>query len=119
MLESYAQTVMTGGTKMLSLDVEKVKERALRPWSRINPNTKLKAKRVLAVLEQDNFQCVRCGCTKNLTIDHITPKRHLDGKKYSYLNITLDNCQTLCVDCHMKKNRREQEYENQKTNTMD
>lgn len=51
-----------------------------------------------AVLARDGHRCRVCGSSQNLTIDHIVPVFE-NGPG------TVDNGQTLCVDCHKKKSR--------------
>lgn len=48
------------------------------------------------VLDRDGHQCLRCGETKRLSVDHITP-RSLNGKS------VVDNLVTLCVSCNSWK----------------
>ena len=61
-----------------------------------------RAKRIIKILERDNFKCVKCGATTKLTIDHI------DGRKFAKFNnaqkYKIDMCQTLCITCHKRKN---------------
>lgn len=51
-------------------------------------------------LQRDGDQCVQCGNTEHLEVDHI-------------LNVArggthrLDNLQTLCAACHREKSQRE------------
>lgn len=58
-------------------------------------------RRKLSILERDNFRCVTCGATENLTFAHIIPKRMI--KKLQLMDYTLDNCKTQCVKCHLKE----------------
>jgi len=53
----------------------------------------------IAVYERDNYMCLSCGTSYNLSIDHVTPKSQ-GGKT------TLKNCQTLCMSCNRKKGAR-------------
>lgn len=52
------------------------------------------------ILARDRHQCVQCGSTERLEVDHI-------------LNVArggthdLDNLQTLCADCHATKTAKE------------
>ena len=58
------------------------------PW--VNPRVRA------AVLDRDGHECVRCGATESLTMDHVTPRSH-GGRA------TEDNLQTLCRSCNSKK----------------
>ena len=53
------------------------------------------------IFERDNYTCQMCG-TKNgegktvsLQVDHIQ-----SWKEYVELRFSMDNCRTLCMDCH-------------------
>ena len=48
---------------------------------------------------RDRFSCQYCGSQKDLTYDHVTPRR-LGGKT------TWDNIATACAPCNMKKGGR-------------
>lgn len=48
------------------------------------------------VLTRDGNQCIRCGATTHLTIDHVIPRAH-GGTNQT------ENLQTLCRDCNTKK----------------
>lgn len=50
----------------------------------------------LRVFERDGHQCVKCGSTEDLTIDHIYPRVH--GGCNCFVNL-----QTLCRLCNEKK----------------
>ena len=57
----------------------------------------------LKVLEKDNYTCQDCGCTrKRLLIAHHIKFR----KEYPELTYNLENGQTLCIYCHIKKHRK-------------
>lgn len=45
---------------------------------------------------RDGYKCVYCGCTENLTIDHVRP-RSQGGTD------TADNCVTACRPCNQAK----------------
>lgn len=55
-----------------------------------------------AVMKRDNHQCVWCGTTENLSLDHIIPYR-LDGAD------TVENLRVLCMPCNQS---REKETDN-------
>lgn len=48
------------------------------------------------VFERDGYKCLRCGSTKNLTIDHAVPLSRGGSKK-------IENLQTLCQECNCHK----------------
>lgn len=52
------------------------------------------------ILNRDQHQCVICGATAQLQIDHVIPAA-LGGDNYIW------NGQTLCVSCHNRKSRRQ------------
>jgi 5-methylcytosine-specific restriction endonuclease McrA len=49
------------------------------------------------VFERDDYTCVMCGATGDLTVDHIQ-----SWKDYVELRFSIDNCRTLCQKCHYK-----------------
>lgn len=51
------------------------------------------------VFQRDGYKCVKCGFSKNLTVDHITP-RHAGGTD------ELNNLRTLCALCHEEVHNR-------------
>jgi len=51
------------------------------------------------ILKRDNHRCQYCGCTSNLTIDHIIPKSK--GGEDSWENLV-----TACIKCNNKKGDR-------------
>jgi 5-methylcytosine-specific restriction endonuclease McrA len=59
------------------------------PWSNLRNR----------VFKRDGYKCVKCGFTKNLTVDHITPK-HAGGLD------ELSNLRTLCALCHEEVHNR-------------
>jgi 5-methylcytosine-specific restriction endonuclease McrA len=46
------------------------------------------------VLARDGYACTRCGAGERLQVHHIVPAR-ADGAT------TMENCVTLCFDCHI------------------
>lgn len=55
-----------------------------------------------AVLERDNWQCVKCGERRRLECDHILPV-----KTHPELSFDPANIQALCGPCHTRKTRIE------------
>jgi len=51
---------------------------------------------LLALIERDGEQCAYCGCTSDLSIDHITPLSRGGSDN-------LDNLQLLCLTCNNQK----------------
>jgi len=49
-----------------------------------------------AIFKRDNFKCLNCGSSEELTIDHIVPKSQGGGNNYG-------NLQTLCQMCNKYK----------------
>lgn len=50
------------------------------------------------VFKRDNYTCQMCGGKgKNLQVDHIQP-----WADYVELRFCIDNCRTLCANCHYK-----------------
>ena len=47
------------------------------------------------VFARDNFTCQICGARGNLQVDHIQ-----SWAEYVELRFSMDNCRTLCMDCH-------------------
>ena len=52
----------------------------------------------LRVLDRDDFRCTRCGSTRDLEVHHIIGAA--DGGATS-----MENCVTLCHDCHLEAER--------------
>jgi len=55
-----------------------------------------------AVLERDEWACVKCGERRRLEVDHVLPVR-----THPELSFDPANCQALCGPCHTKKTRIE------------
>lgn len=51
------------------------------------------------IYKRDGHECVYCGSSKNLTLDHIIPKSR--GGKNDWTNLT-----TCCIKCNLKKANR-------------
>ncbi len=56
------------------------------------------ARQKIAVLEKYGYKCAQCPQTDYLTIDHI---KSANG---DYSQYPTNDCQVLCVDCHIRKN---------------
>lgn len=65
-----------------------------------NPSRGAPHKQRQQALNRDHHQCVQCGNTENLEVDHI--KNVANGGSHD-----LDNLQTLCRPCHRKKTQQE------------
>jgi hypothetical protein len=65
-----------------------------------NPKRRKVSKTISAfVFARDNFNCVVCGDTENLTVDHIHPVSRGGSDD-------LENLQTLCKSCNSRKGNR-------------
>lgn len=51
-----------------------------------------------AVMARDNYRCVWCGATDNLSLDHIVPYR-LNGAD------TIENLRVLCMPCNQGREK--------------
>lgn len=51
------------------------------------------------IMRRDQYQCLYCGSTKNLTLDHLIPKSR--GGNSSWTNLA-----TACMRCNTKKGDR-------------
>ena len=51
------------------------------------------------IFERDNFTCLICGATDNLSVDHVLAESKGGAT-------TLDNLQTLCRSCNSRKGAR-------------
>ena len=47
------------------------------------------------IFERDNYTCQLCGNRKDLQVDHIQ-----SWAEYVELRFSMDNCRTLCAQCH-------------------
>lgn len=50
------------------------------------------------VFERDGYKCVSCGTNKGLHLHHIKQR-----SKFPEFEFDLDNCVTLCKECHKKQ----------------
>lgn len=56
------------------------------------------------VFSRDNYKCVYCGTTKNLTVDHIVSVYLFATGKYDFEKLNdYSNLQTLCSNCNSAK----------------
>ncbi len=62
-------------------------------------------------IERDSYKCVKCGMTRqehidnygeDITVDHIDK----NGRYSKVKNHDLNNLQTLCLPCHLKKDAK-------------
>jgi 5-methylcytosine-specific restriction endonuclease McrA len=81
-------------THLNTIDINSVRYKAVNA----HHSCGRKARRQLDILKRDNFKCVTCNRTKNLTIAHIKPV----GKARNISTYKLDNCRILCEECHIK-----------------
>jgi len=51
------------------------------------------------IMKRDAYQCLYCGSTKNLTLDHLLPKSRGGGSSWT-------NLVTACMRCNTKKGDR-------------
>lgn len=49
------------------------------------------------ILKRDNYECQICDSKENLQVDHIQ-----SWAEYVELRFSVDNCRTLCMNCHYK-----------------
>jgi len=72
---------------------------------------RVKVLHILRILLRDEFKCVSCGSKDFLTIDHF--KHGGTNKDFGNLGVLrnffrykdFEKCKTLCVDCHLEKNK--------------
>jgi 5-methylcytosine-specific restriction endonuclease McrA len=81
--------------------IENSKKKDKQPSGQLKGSLR-RARKIVKILTRDNFQCVLCNSTDNLTIDH--PEGRKFAKHNNHLKYKLDKCRTLCVNCHMKIN---------------
>lgn len=77
--------------KLIPIDIEKLKESAKKTSTNGD-----RARRKLAILTRDNFKCVICNRTDNLTIAHTVPDYMYKCSRKYKTNESI----TLCIDCH-------------------
>jgi 5-methylcytosine-specific restriction endonuclease McrA len=74
-----------------------IKEDAVRagkmPWLELDREVQHELRQM--VLERDGYVCQKCGSTENLHCHHILPVA-----VEPLLSADIDNCITLCADCH-------------------
>ena len=59
------------------------------------------------VLERDNWTCQKCGRSKDEDINLILHCHHIDPVKNNPIeSADMDNCVTLCKECHKEAHRR-------------
>lgn len=61
----------------------------------------------IKVLYRDKYRCVKCGNDKYLHCDHIIPWKGNENVRFD-----VENGQTLCAGCHLKKGREHNEIVN-------
>jgi 5-methylcytosine-specific restriction endonuclease McrA len=54
------------------------------------------------VLERDGYKCVKCGSEEPLHCHHIYPV-----STNPLESTDIDNCITLCIDCHKKVHQKD------------
>ena len=81
-----------------------MKEDAVRagrlPWLELKREIQPELRQM--VLERDNNECVKCGKTSDLQCHHIFPVNI-----EPLLSTDIDNCITLCVDCHKEAHTKD------------
>ena len=107
--------LLKSSLKLPPLNIKKLKYSAAIT-ARNNPrrtnSSVMRSRRILRILERDNFKCVKCPNIENLTIDHIDGRK--SSKNAKSRDYKLAECQTLCVDCHTDKNFKEIQNGNRK-----
>ena len=88
--DEFAQPLQLGHSSLPAPSVVKLRYHVRRPL----PELKLSRRSIFA---RDNFTCQYCGHqSRDLTIDHIVPKRHGGGMHW-------DNLVACCRRCNTKK----------------
>ena len=88
--DTIMEVTSAEGEKIITPSVVKLRHHVKRPL----PELKLSRRSVFA---RDNFTCQYCGITgKDLTIDHVIPKRMGGGMEW-------ENLVTCCRKCNTKK----------------
>ncbi|MGD7734137.1 HNH endonuclease [Propionibacteriaceae bacterium G57] len=60
-----------------------------------------------AVMQRDGYQCVACGATDDLTVDHVKPVDLFTEDDWAGdLGHDIDQCVTLCRSCNSTKGAR-------------
>jgi 5-methylcytosine-specific restriction endonuclease McrA len=81
-----------------------MKEDAIRagrlPWLELTREIQPELRNM--VLERDNNQCVKCGNKENLQCHHILP-----AATDPIESADMDNCITLCKDCHKEVHQQD------------
>ena len=81
-----------------------MKEDAVRagrlPWLELTREVQPELRSM--VLERDGYQCVKCGSTKDLQCHHIMPV-----SVEPLLSADVDNCITLCKECHIEVHKKD------------
>jgi 5-methylcytosine-specific restriction endonuclease McrA len=70
------------------------------PWLELDREVQNELRQM--VLERDNYTCQKCGSTENLQCHHILPVA-----VEPLLSADVDNCITLCYNCHRKAHKQD------------
>lgn len=80
------------------IDITRIRKR-IKDYT-LAPENRRRAKKMLIILERDNFKCTKCNKPYNLTID----REYKEGIEYPSSNkprhYDPKHCKTLCLDCH-------------------
>jgi hypothetical protein len=81
-----------------------IKEDAIRagrlPWLELTREVQSELRKL--VLERDGYKCVKCGSEEPLHCHHIYPV-----STNPLESTDIDNCITLCIDCHKKVHQKD------------
>jgi len=81
-----------------------MKEDAIRAgrlsWLELNREVQPELRQL--VLKRDGYQCVKCGSDGPLHCHHIFPELI-----EPLLSADIDNCMTLCIDCHKEVHKQD------------